>query len=80
MTKVLRREIVHVRKNPNELITILVDSGLPESFAQVLAALDQKFAGGHGAHTTNVVEKMTGRPPRTLEAFLLDNKHEFDKA
>jgi uncharacterized protein YbjT (DUF2867 family) len=55
-------------------------SGMPDWFADPLIALFGMLRRGAAEQVTNSVCAITGRPPRTIEAFLRDNAARFAPA
>ncbi|WP_250003736.1 ergot alkaloid biosynthesis protein [Actinoplanes sp. M2I2] len=64
------RPVRHRAVTAGELATRLTAAGLPADFAPFLAGLDVAIAGGAEDRTTDTVERVTGRPPRSLTDFL----------
>ncbi len=60
----------HVALSPGELAAHLARHGVPETYGQLLAALDTSIAAGAEAEVSDVVERVTGRVPRSFRAFL----------
>ena len=54
----------------------LLGAGLSEWFAGALVGLYQDYrrsgAGGYAAQVTGIVQRLTGRPPRTLDDLLTE--------
>ena len=60
---------------PDEALTEGVKAaGVPEEFARVIVSFDANTRSGRIAMTTDAVEKLSGRKPRTLKQFLEANK------
>ncbi|PPJ55272.1 hypothetical protein CBER1_04305 [Cercospora berteroae] len=79
-SEVLGRNIEHVSLTGHELAQTLGKvGGVPEDFAAMLGDIDEKVAKGHHWEKTDVVEKVTGRPPRTFKDFVIENKIVFAK-
>lgn len=57
-------EVEHI--SPADLTQRLSAAGIPAEFAAVLAALDVAISEGAEDRVTDVVERVTGRPPRPL--------------
>ena len=51
----------------------MAHSGLPEAYAQALAAMDANIAAGSEDRVTNAVERIAGRPPHALADFVAAN-------
>lgn len=63
------REIKHVRVSPQTLIQAMTGAGVPGWLAEDLAAQYRVFAAGQGGEISGDVAAITGRMPRTLDAF-----------
>ena len=50
----------------------------PEWHADLMLEFDRAFAAGLGAKVTGVVQDVTGRPPRDLDAFLREHRPHFE--
>lgn len=64
------RSVVHRHLSAAELRSRIVEFGIPEDFAAVLAALDDDIRGGAEDRVTDTVEQVTGRPPSSFAAFV----------
>ena len=51
----------------------LVDAGIPATAADALIEIDRLFREGFGAPVTDVVQRVTGRQPRSFRDFARDN-------
>ena len=69
------REIAHVKLEPTELAKRFAALGLDADYAEFLAQLDVFLAGGSEARTTNVVQELAGRAPRSFAAFAASHTH-----
>lgn len=74
LTKVLNRKITHVKLSEPELAAAMHSNGIPEDYAEMLAALDTKLANGEEARLNEVVRKVTGREPKVFSTFAEENK------
>jgi uncharacterized protein YbjT (DUF2867 family) len=63
------RAITHVAVAPEEVPPRYEAVGVPARSAQFLAFMDSVIAAGGEGWTTDTVERVTGRPPRTLAEF-----------
>lgn len=70
-----RREITHVKLEPTELAKRFTTFGLSADYAAFLAQLDTFLASGSEARTTNGVQEVTGREPRSLADFAAGHAH-----
>ncbi len=66
LTELLGRPIVHRAISREAMTRELVSQGLPPQAAAMLAAADDAIAAGVEDRTTDVVERLTGRAPRSL--------------
>lgn len=64
-------EVDHV--TPDELVGRLAAAGIPTEFAAVLADLDVAIGQGAEDRVTDVVERVTGRPPRPMRDVLAEH-------
>jgi uncharacterized protein YbjT (DUF2867 family) len=64
------RPVRHEVVSPDEWAAGAVSLGLPADYAGMLASLLAGIANGSGAATTTDVEKVTGRPARSVHDFL----------
>jgi uncharacterized protein YbjT (DUF2867 family) len=71
------RPVRYVELSPVESRRVMVASGTREPFADALLGLFRFFAEGHASVVTDVVAKMTGRPPRRLEDFVMEEAAAF---
>lgn len=68
-TRVLGRPVVHERV-PREAVRERMErSGIPPGFAEILAGMEDGLRDGGEHRTTDTVERVTGRPPRSLDAW-----------
>ncbi|MFF9978023.1 NmrA family NAD(P)-binding protein [Streptomyces erythrochromogenes] len=69
ITDVTGRPVVH-RQLTFEDLRDRWAARIPLEFATMLAAMDRAIAGGAEDRTSDTVERLTGRPPGTLRAFV----------
>ncbi|KAK0109325.1 hypothetical protein ONS96_003144 [Cadophora gregata f. sp. sojae] len=74
-SKALGREIVHVRLDQDQNVQHYIKIGFPPAAAGFMTWLESKTAGGSEAMTNDVVEQLTGRPPKNLDTFIQENKN-----
>lgn len=74
LSEVLGKKVEHVKLSRDKFEEFLVGVGADRYIAGFLADLDIQVAGGYGAEPTDVVQKVTGRPPRAFRDFAVDNK------
>jgi len=65
-------EIVHV--DDSSLAAGMKAAGVPEFLVPMLVSFDANARSGHQSHVTGELERLTGGKPRTLEAFLQENR------
>ncbi|RUL94385.1 NAD(P)H-binding protein [Verrucosispora sp. FIM060022] len=73
MTAVLGRPVHYVDLPVAAMAQRLRAAGLPSAFADDLARLMRDVGDGRWADTTDTVQAITGRPPRTLATFIADH-------
>ncbi|WP_426446326.1 NAD(P)H-binding protein [Paenibacillus sp. S-38] len=65
------RAVRHLSISPGELQARWMEMGMPADYAGFMAGLDEGIRDrGAESRVTDTVERVTGRPPRSLEAFL----------
>ncbi|SED03925.1 NAD(P)H-binding protein [Streptomyces melanosporofaciens] len=69
VTEVSGRPVRHVAVEAGELRQRLEAMGIPAEFAAVLAGLDEDIRHGAEDRTTDTVQRVTGRAPRSFRAF-----------
>ncbi|MGW5447339.1 NmrA family NAD(P)-binding protein [Streptomyces asiaticus] len=69
VAEVSGRPVRHTAVATGELAERLRATGLPPEFAAFLAGLDEDIRHGAEDRTTDTVERVTGRPPRSFRAF-----------
>ncbi|KAI3399984.1 hypothetical protein diail_5140 [Diaporthe ilicicola] len=75
LSEVVGKTIVHVNISVEELAEHHVkNNGLPEEYAQALAAMDVPIKNGSEENTNDVVLSVTGRKPKTFREFAVENK------
>ncbi|YCK36816.1 NAD(P)H-binding protein [Actinomadura sp. ATCC 39365] len=77
MTGVLGRPVSYVDLPVPEMAARLAGQGIPEPFATELATTQATLSRTGWAEITTTVEEVTGRPPRTLAAFVADHADAF---
>jgi uncharacterized protein YbjT (DUF2867 family) len=74
LTQALGRQISYVDAPDDAVRQALLGAGLSDWFANALVGLYQDYrrsaADGYAAQLTGTVQRLTGRPPRTLDALL----------
>jgi len=74
------RRISHVHVSTDEMAARLIKRGLPEATAGFLAFGYATIAAGMADRTTDVVRTLTGRPPKTFQAFAAANADVWKRA
>ncbi|WP_405477470.1 NAD(P)H-binding protein [Streptomyces canus] len=69
LTEVTGRRVTH-RKLTYEQMRDRLAALMPGEFAELLAGMDLAIADGAEDRTTDTVERLTGRPPRSFRAFV----------
>ena len=69
LTEVTGRSVTH-RQLTYEQMRDRLAAGMPAEFAELLAGMDLAIAEGAEDRTTDTVERLTGRPPRSFRAFV----------
>jgi uncharacterized protein YbjT (DUF2867 family) len=69
LSRVTGRSLAHVRVDDAEAKRRMIATGMPERYADLLVGLDALIRDGAEDRVTDTVERVTGRPPRSLEAF-----------
>jgi len=77
LSAALGKEIRYVDLPPEQSIRGMISMGYPEWLAADLARLAQNVAAGLFAMTTDVVERITRRPPIPFDQFLQNNLTAF---
>lgn len=72
LSRATGRPVLHRNLSEAELTDVLAAS-YPEALARALAGLDGRIAAGEWATPTDGVARITGRAPRSLEAFVHDH-------
>ncbi|MFJ2830422.1 NAD(P)H-binding protein [Streptomyces sp. NPDC087263] len=68
LTEVTGRTVTHSRLTYEQMRDRLT-ADMPVEFAAMLAGMDQAIAEGAEDRTTDTVQRLTGRPPRSFRAF-----------
>jgi len=80
LSRLLGRTVVYARRSRTEHREVLVSSGVSEIVADLLLGLDRIFREGALAETTTTVTGLTGKKPRSIADWLLDNRDAFGSA
>ncbi|MFJ7217728.1 NmrA family NAD(P)-binding protein [Amycolatopsis sp. NPDC098790] len=63
------QDVKHVDLDREAWVAGAVANGVPAAYGEVLRELTETIATGRGARPNDVVEKVTGRPPRSFKEF-----------
>lgn len=77
ISKAAGRNVAYRSVDDAEFVPALVSAGLTQDYAQMLAAIFYPVREGWTAATTDAVEKLTGKKPRTLAAYVAENAAKF---
>jgi ergot alkaloid biosynthesis protein len=69
LTEVTGRNVTH-RQLTYEQMRDRLSAGMPAEFAELLAGMDSAIAEGAEDRTTDTVQRLTGRPPRSFRTFV----------
>jgi uncharacterized protein YbjT (DUF2867 family) len=69
LTEVTGRPVEHRDATPAEVRARMIRSGVPEQFADILVMLEDVIRGGAEDRVTDAVQRITGRTPRSFQAF-----------
>ena len=73
LSRVLAIPVRYVDITDEQLKAGMIGSGQPDWLATALVELNAYARQGHASVVTDTVERVTGRPPRTLEQWARDN-------
>ena len=77
LSNLLGHPVVYNHRSDEEQRATLLAEGLPPLVADLLVGLDQVFRESVLGETTSTVEALTGKPPRTLQQWLVENTEIF---
>ncbi len=69
LSQVAGRPMRHVQVDPDAARRHMEGAGIPERYARLLVQLDEAIRQGAEARVTQTVARVTGREPRSFEAF-----------
>lgn len=78
VSKALGRAIRYVALSPQAFEARLIANGVPVEFAKTITGLELSNRLGDHEMVSDMVERLTGRPPERLEDFLAANVTRFD--
>jgi uncharacterized protein YbjT (DUF2867 family) len=73
LTQHIGRPVVHRSVPGHEAARRIAANGVPAEFAKTLATMDVAISRGAEDRVTDTVHRVTGRPARTFNAFVLDS-------
>lgn len=74
LSEIALKKIPYIDMTEADFKAALMKSGLPETWADVFVAFDLSARKGALAPVTNAVEKYAGHKPKSVQAFLQENK------
>jgi uncharacterized protein YbjT (DUF2867 family) len=77
LSRVLGKKISYVPVPHEAALEGMTDMGMPAWIAEGYAELNRGFEDGYADTTTDGVERLTGRPPRSFEQFAVDFSEAF---
>jgi uncharacterized protein YbjT (DUF2867 family) len=77
LSRIINKEIRYVGVEPVAAIQVFKDQGLPEWPAKAIGTMFMEYATGKYNFTTDDFEQVTGEKPRTIDAYLMENKESF---
>jgi len=80
LSRRLGREIRYVRLSPDDVRNAFLRMGVDPWLADDAATLDSLLSAGHDERVTDDILEVTGRPPRTLAAFVQEFATAFQPA
>jgi NAD(P)H dehydrogenase (quinone) len=69
----LGQQVVYHHRSPDQQLATMLADGVPPMVANLLVGLDQVFRESVLGETTSTVEALTGKSPRTIQAWLAEN-------
>jgi len=69
ISQVSGRPVRHVQVDGDAVSEHMMRSGIPERYARLLAGMEESIRQGAEARVTGTVARVTGREPRSFEAF-----------
>lgn len=79
-SRVLDRPVTYISRSLGEQRAALLAHGLPPFVADLLTGLEQFFRDSALAETTSTFQELTGKPPRKLTDWLVENVAAFSEA
>lgn len=72
LSRVCGREVRYVQAGYESTRRSMIESGMEDWLADAVLGTYRFIADGHASHLTDVVEEVTGKPPRSFEQFAHD--------
>ncbi|QVL34265.1 NAD(P)H-binding protein [Telmatocola sphagniphila] len=79
ISNVTGRNVTYINLSEEQILQGMVGAGIPGWRARAIAELDEYYLSGKGAGSDDVLQKLIGRSPRTLDAYLAENVSVFDQ-
>jgi uncharacterized protein YbjT (DUF2867 family) len=79
LSRVLEKEISYVPVPHEAALEGMTSMGMPQWIAEGYVELSRGFEAGYAQTTTDSVERLTGRPPRSFERFAIDFSQAFER-
>jgi NAD(P)H dehydrogenase (quinone) len=73
LSVLLGQQVVYHHRSPDQQLATMLADGVPPMVANLLVGLDQVFRESVLGETTSTVEALTGKSPRTIQAWLAEN-------
>ncbi|PVE21870.1 NAD(P)-dependent oxidoreductase [Microvirga sp. KLBC 81] len=73
LSKASGRPIAYKASSDAEFVTMLVNAGVPKAYAEFLASIFHPVREGWTAAVSNAVQTLTGKAPRSVEAYAREN-------
>jgi uncharacterized protein YbjT (DUF2867 family) len=77
LSDVLGKPISYNAVTDQAFIELLTSAGVPQDYAQFLAAIYYPVREGWTAVVSDAVEKLTGQPPRSIRQYAMDHIEDF---
>jgi predicted phage-related endonuclease len=74
LSNVLSRDIKHVKLDEQGRIDSLVQAGVSDYFAKFITRLELMASNDFEKATGDVVQRLTGHPPKSFKEFAEENK------
>jgi uncharacterized protein YbjT (DUF2867 family) len=78
LTALLDQPVQYIPLSDDAYRAALLSAGLPNWYADGLTELFRFYRMGNGAVVTDAVERITGRPARTVDAYLVEHRTLFE--